>query len=668
MKVHESQDESPKLSIHSNSIENYYQSHSQSNNTKINTNSGNFLVRIPRSFKLIEKQQEKAPNGTILRQKISSVLNSKIKKEKHSCKIDTAFKFVTSNRRMNCNMKSESNCKLSIPTIHLTENSFLPEVLFNSTINQNRDIHSFEKIPKFCYNSLLKTTENTLNFCDDVEMPILENTSNKISALKPNLVSKAKTVSQNLLEEFPVISKDFENNNVNTNILNSSVSKPLSFSFCNHSSGNEETDNNMQLNHNKMPIQQDTFAIGEDSKSKFATNSNFSISDTSLNKPSIQDAVKHTSSCLLSNSNHKSNEEALCPKMEIKKCKINILGKKYKQVHSKVENTSININSNHEKASFLKLNKKGINKRSKIKTLSYRKKNSVASSLAVQKKVMNKGSGDEALKSNDILLRSSFRKNLNLLSSKPIIPEKTSKEMNDSKSDQDNLNYDIQQNSPLCSNKFQINISKLNKTNNDDVINQMKSCEIGITSPESVLTTQINEPVPSNTEVKKVCKSNTKKTRTNEINVEVMKSFDFYKDLIIKQSKIHGMGIFTPIEIKKDTLIMEYKGEIIGKCMSDKREKFYRMNNLDSIYMFTVSEDMIIDATMTGNKARYINHSCNPNCQSITSMSDKSIKYCSIRDIKPEEELTINYYMPIDESYDICRCGDELCISKLEKL
>lgn len=165
----------------------------------------------------------------------------------------------------------------------------------------------------------------------------------------------------------------------------------------------------------------------------------------------------------------------------------------------------------------------------------------------------------------------------------------------------------------------------------------------------------------------KTYRSGVKKSRVGELDGEVMQSFDFYDELIIGKSRIHGLGIFTPVEIKKDTLIMEYKGEIIGKCMSDKREKFYRKNNLDSVYMFTVTEDMIIDATMTGNKARYINHSCNPNCQSLTSMSDKSIKYCSIRDIKPYEELTINYYMPLDDSSNVCMCGDSQCTSKINK-
>lgn len=144
----------------------------------------------------------------------------------------------------------------------------------------------------------------------------------------------------------------------------------------------------------------------------------------------------------------------------------------------------------------------------------------------------------------------------------------------------------------------------------------------------------------------------------------VMKTFDSYDDLVLAKSNIHGLGIFTPVFIDENTLIMEYKGEIIGKCMSDKREKMYKMNNIDSIYMFSVSEDMIIDATMMGNKARYINHSCCPNCEAIHSMSDKSIKYCSIRNILPGEELTIDYNMAQDINGEACNCGASKCKSR----
>lgn len=101
---------------------------------------------------------------------------------------------------------------------------------------------------------------------------------------------------------------------------------------------------------------------------------------------------------------------------------------------------------------------------------------------------------------------------------------------------------------------------------------------------------------------------------------------------------------------------MEYKGEIIGKCMSDKRERLYKMNSIDSVYMFSVSDEMIVDATMTGNKAGYINHSCEPNCDAKYSLADRSIKCCTIRGIFPCGELAINCKMSQDGSEEFCNC------------
>lgn len=173
--------------------------------------------------------------------------------------------------------------------------------------------------------------------------------------------------------------------------------------------------------------------------------------------------------------------------------------------------------------------------------------------------------------------------------------------------------------------------------------------------------TNVEESVDADKERKR--SKRLKKGKNEEPRRLIMKDFAHYEELIIKESRIHGRGIFTPVDIEVNTLIMEYKGEIIGKCMSNKREKLYKKNKIDSIYMFSVSDDMIIDATMLGNKARYINHSCNPNCEAIHSMIDKSIKYCSIRDISAGEELTINYNMSQESNGETCNCGDLGCIS-----
>lgn len=136
-----------------------------------------------------------------------------------------------------------------------------------------------------------------------------------------------------------------------------------------------------------------------------------------------------------------------------------------------------------------------------------------------------------------------------------------------------------------------------------------------------------------------------------------------YDQLEVRPSKIHGLGIFTRSRIPEGCLLMKYEGEIIGKCTSDKRERNYLKNNIKSVYMFRVDDDTIIDATFIGNKARYINHSCDPNCFSITDTSSRSIVYYSMRAIEPGEELSIDYHFTEEHPSEVCCCGSVACKS-----
>ncbi|KAI5169600.1 hypothetical protein PAEPH01_0850 [Pancytospora epiphaga] len=137
----------------------------------------------------------------------------------------------------------------------------------------------------------------------------------------------------------------------------------------------------------------------------------------------------------------------------------------------------------------------------------------------------------------------------------------------------------------------------------------------------------------------------------------------FYEDLLVKQSNIHGLGLFTTVKIPNGTFLMSYEGERIGKCLSDKREKIYLRNNIKSVYMFKITEDLIVDATFVGNKARYINQSCAPNCYTWTN--DGRISYYSWRDIEPGEELVIDYHFDDVRVNETCLCGASNCRSKI---
>lgn len=136
-----------------------------------------------------------------------------------------------------------------------------------------------------------------------------------------------------------------------------------------------------------------------------------------------------------------------------------------------------------------------------------------------------------------------------------------------------------------------------------------------------------------------------------------------YDYLEVGPSKIHGLGIFARAKIPDNVYLMHYEGEVIGKCMSDKRERLYLKNNIKSVYMFKVEEDLIIDATLVGNKARYINHSCNPNCYAVTDQKAKCIAYYTSRTIYPDEELSIDYHFNEELSSETCMCGADNCKS-----
>ncbi len=136
----------------------------------------------------------------------------------------------------------------------------------------------------------------------------------------------------------------------------------------------------------------------------------------------------------------------------------------------------------------------------------------------------------------------------------------------------------------------------------------------------------------------------------------------------MKRSKVHGNGIFALASIKKNTKIIEYIGEKIlrseGNKRSEKRIKKYLNSKTEgSVYIFELNSRYDIDGSPLYNKARYINHSCNPNCE--VDIIDNKIWISSIKNIKESEELTYDYGYEFDkEDYKdhTCQCGSKNCI------
>ena len=136
--------------------------------------------------------------------------------------------------------------------------------------------------------------------------------------------------------------------------------------------------------------------------------------------------------------------------------------------------------------------------------------------------------------------------------------------------------------------------------------------------------------------------------------------------LRFSRSKIHGWGVFTNEAFQKDDLICEYRGDIIGNAVADRREIEYRQQKIGSNYMFRIGEDLVCDATYQGSLARFINSSCDPNCytQIIQSQGKKRIVIYAKRIIKRGEELSYDYKYPLqcdDNEREQCSCGSKDC-------
>ncbi|KAL0979496.1 hypothetical protein UPYG_G00185860 [Umbra pygmaea] len=133
------------------------------------------------------------------------------------------------------------------------------------------------------------------------------------------------------------------------------------------------------------------------------------------------------------------------------------------------------------------------------------------------------------------------------------------------------------------------------------------------------------------------------------------------------RSHIHDWGLFAMEPIAADEMVIEYVGQCIRQGIADMREKRYEEEGIGSSYLFRVDQDTIIDATKCGNLARFINHSCNPNCYAkiITVESRKKIVIYSRQPISVNEEITYDYKFPIEDDKIPCLCGAHNCQGSL---
>jgi uncharacterized protein len=135
--------------------------------------------------------------------------------------------------------------------------------------------------------------------------------------------------------------------------------------------------------------------------------------------------------------------------------------------------------------------------------------------------------------------------------------------------------------------------------------------------------------------------------------------------LVVRKSGVHGRGVYATGTIRKGTRIIEYTGEHMpwDEAMDlpprDPKDPYHT-------FFFSLENGDVIDAARGGNESRWINHSCDPNCE--TSETDDRIFVYALRTISPGEELFYDYkIVPAEkrtkalEKKFACRCGAPNC-------
>ncbi len=143
---------------------------------------------------------------------------------------------------------------------------------------------------------------------------------------------------------------------------------------------------------------------------------------------------------------------------------------------------------------------------------------------------------------------------------------------------------------------------------------------------------------------------------------------------VVRRSPRHGRGVFARRTIPAGTPIIEYTGELIAEAEGERRypSRPGVADEPEHTYLLTLDDERVIDANVGGNAARFINHSCEPNCEPV-AYGDR-MWIVSVRDIRSGEELAYDYAIELDEPHTAarkrrfpCACGAPRCRGTLLK-
>jgi hypothetical protein len=133
----------------------------------------------------------------------------------------------------------------------------------------------------------------------------------------------------------------------------------------------------------------------------------------------------------------------------------------------------------------------------------------------------------------------------------------------------------------------------------------------------------------------------------------------------VRSSLIQGFGAFATRFIPAGVRLIEYAGERLTPEAADARYPD-GADERHHTFLFAIDDDVVIDAAVDGNEARFINHSCDPNCDAV--VDDDRIWIDTIRDVPAGEELAYDYAYVLPERHTPaakrrypCTCGAATC-------
>jgi uncharacterized protein len=144
------------------------------------------------------------------------------------------------------------------------------------------------------------------------------------------------------------------------------------------------------------------------------------------------------------------------------------------------------------------------------------------------------------------------------------------------------------------------------------------------------------------------------------------------RSIIVRRSPIHGNGVFAARDLPAGKSLVEYRGQLLTHAVADRRYS----DNVETghTFLFILNDKFVIDANVDGNSARWINHSCDPNCEPVLEESaDGNPRHDRLfiatkRPVKAGEELSYDYGIELADSDTqrikelwACRCGSPNC-------